>query len=38
MISFSLEKIPTASMLIRILKAPKGPDGLPLALDSVPQD
>jgi hypothetical protein len=36
--SFALERIPTASMLIRILKAPKGADGKPLGLDNVPQD
>jgi len=34
--SFSLERIPTASMLIRIHKAPKGPDGKPLGLDNTP--
>lgn len=38
MYSFALERVPTASMLVRILKAPKGPDGKPLGLDNVPQD
>jgi hypothetical protein len=36
--SFSLDRIPTASMLIRVMKAPKGPDGKPLSLDNVPQE
>lgn len=35
---FSLERIPTASMLIRIMKAPNGPDGKPLSIDTVPQE
>jgi hypothetical protein len=34
-LSFALERIPTASMLIRVMKAPKGPDGKPLSLDNV---
>lgn len=38
MFSFPLERIPTASMLVRIMKAPKGPDGKPLSLDNVPQE
>jgi hypothetical protein len=33
-----LERIPTSSMLLRVLKAQKGPDGKPLGLDNVPQE
>jgi len=33
-----LERIPTASMLIRILKAPRGSDGKVLGLDNVPPE
>lgn len=36
--SIYLERVPTASMLIRIYKAPKGPDRMVLGLDNTPPE
>ncbi len=38
MFSIYLERIPTASMLIRVYKAPKRPDGVVMSLDNTPPE